>query len=100
MYMMLVYGLPFVTIGLFHKIGTLADADRMGGRTGLTWAAVSALGWVATFFVLRWPIFYGLGLQFGLLVAIFVLSTVWGVVRENPVRRRSSDKTCGRRPSG
>lgn len=88
MYMMLMYGLPFVTIGLFHKIGTLADADRMGGRRAVLWAAVSALGWGVSFFVLRWPIFYGLALQFGLLVAIFVLSTVWGVVRENPVRRR------------
>ena len=87
MYMMLMYLLPFVTVGLFYKIGTLADADRMGGRRAVTWAAVSALGWVVSFFVLHWQIFYGLALQFGLLVAIFVLSTVWGVVRENPVRR-------------
>lgn len=88
MYMTLMYLLPFVTVGLFYKLGTLADADRMGGRRAGLWAAVSALGWGASFFVLKWPIFYGLALQFGLLVAIFVLSTVWGVVRETAVKRR------------
>ena len=81
MLMPLMYVLPFVTAGLFYKLGALADADRMGGHSAGLWATVSAAGWGVSLFVLHWPVFYGLALQFGLLVGVFVLSTVWAAVR-------------------
>ncbi|MHC4248747.1 MAG: hypothetical protein ACYS9X_06420, partial [Planctomycetota bacterium] len=77
--LILVYALPFVTVGLFHKLGELADADRVGGRRGFVWGAASAGVWCLSLFVLRWSFFAGLALQAGLLVALFVLSTIWAI---------------------
>ena len=85
--MMLVYALPFVTVGLFHKLGELADADIVGGRRGLVWGAASAGVWGVSLFVLGWSFFSGLALQAGLLVALFVGSTVWSVLADGMPKR-------------
>jgi len=86
---MLIYALPFVTVGLFHKLGELADADTVGGHRGLVWAGASAATWCVSLLVLRWSFFTGLALQAGLLVALFILSTLWSIVTEGTgVRRR------------
>jgi len=87
MFFVLVYALPFVTVGLFHKLGGLADADRTGGHRGLVWGGASALLWIVSLFVLGWSFFAGLALQAALLVALFVLSTLWSVMTDNAGRR-------------
>jgi len=85
---MLIYALPFVTVGLFHKLGELADADTTGGRRGIVWGGASALLWIVSLFVLGWSFFAGLALQAGLLVALFVLSTLWSIVTDGTGVRR------------
>ena len=87
---MLVYVLPFVTVGLFHKLGGLADSDTVGGRRDVLWAAASAGAWGVSLFVLRWSFFAGLALQAGLLVALFVLSTVWSILPDSVRKPRRS----------
>lgn len=87
---MLIYALPFVTVGLFHKLGELADADTVGGHRGLAWGAASAGVWCVSLFVLKWSFFSGLTLQAGLLVALFVLSTVWAIVADGAGKRAGS----------
>lgn len=73
--------LPFVFIGLFYKLGAVADTGRVGGRKAWLWAAASAVTSAVSLFLLGWSIFAGLALQFALLVLIFIGGTVWGMIR-------------------
>ena len=77
---MLALLLPFVTVGLFYKLGALADHGRMGGHRAALWAGLSVAVWVAALVLQPWGIFEGLVCQGTLLIAFFVGGTVWSLV--------------------